>query len=1033
MGSFDQQDTAARVREIIKKTAARQISADVPRPLIGRMISVDLTRLRGSVWFPGDEQPIEVSIFANAVPGEWQHKARETLTNQNTGASEPAILDTFSRSVSNGWGVADLPSGATGVYILGTTATEYSVDGSQGIHHHANHNVLRSTRLPVSYDEFDITIAKMTISGNPAVSNWEQGVRARYVDASNFVMARVFRVSTGTSAIAISKVVAGVETISSVPTVSGVTDTSDIALRFQSDGATLRAKAWLAGTTEPANWDVTLAVDFLFAGAVELISRIPSSGGGETFPITFGFDGLSMPYPDGMFPPPAQSSSLVGYGSNVVVQRFNGILYVTHILNGGQFSFDFRSMGFSVITQKALDVTVNPTATVEIAGHPHETFINCIVSDTDLSDGHAIDFGPFTQYFAGPPEVGYMEVTVKIDSIGIKVYRFPVSPRWEFDHPGGPNDYDSWYRIVPAHSINDYSAQDADVDFDIAYKKTAYGNSTEFTDWPEIWFRLIKRGSEWTGLNATVTIRATNIQKGRSLGGRELFMQETRANPPEVKGYIGFHNAQHGFQDFDAYGIMDDFGRTTTNGWGRSDSSQTWSHSFNAEHYCDGNSGVIGVAVNFTGYRAVAASSALDCDMYFVQWVDVAPTGGHLQAGAMARFVDINNHYQIKVEFWTDLTIRIWFARFVAGAGFTIGGAGPAEMSYSAGQKIRCRIAIKGATLYGKVWDYNAVEPEAWDRIHVDGTPFMSSGAFGFRTVTEASNTNTKPYLVHVDEVRAKLTPQVYDNNGSQWHTGPWRSGSLRIAQDLQKTFQTDGRIVWNGTHVLWDGYLRFTGVGLHRYGLNTGRTSCLMPVSGATVPIFPNDGVGATTASVTSSGIPLAVGQSLWVGIPPGIHWDYLEEYLFIVDSTRNKQYQVPEWAVMIASRDNTNLPEIRLGNGESLDKWRAIPFATNWTDFGGGFETGAYRREMNNTVRLRGLIKNTANNLATGTMFTLPVGFRPATAAKLVIALSTQAGSGGFSRISIGTGGAVGADAHFSGGGAGFISLDGITYNLD
>lgn len=1031
MGSFDQQETAVRVRDIIKRAASRQIGIDVPRPLIGRMISVDLTRLRGSVWFPGDEQPIEVSIFANAVPGEWQHKANTIQTNQGTGASEPAISDTFTRVVSNGWGVADLPTGATGVYILGSTATEYSVDGSQGIHHHPNYNIVRRNRLPVSYVDFDVTVLKCTTSGSATVSNWEQGIRARFVDDSNYVMVRIFRTSAGPVTIAISEVVAGVETVSSFPTVSGVTKTSDVAIRFRGTGVTLEAKAWLAGAAEPANWNVTLGTSFLFAGGVELISLIPSSGGGETFPITFGFDGFSMPYPDGIFPPVQQPSSLVGFGSNVVVQKFNGVLYVTHILNGGQFSFDFRSMGFSIITQKALDVTVNPTATVEIAGSPHETFINCVVSDADLPDGHAIDFGPFTQYYAGPPEVGYMEVTIKIDSIGIKVYRFPVSPRWEFDHPGGPNDYDSWYRIIPTHTINDYSAQDADVDFDIAYKKTAYGNSTEFQDWPEIWFRVIKRGSEWTGLNATVTIRATNIQKGRSLGGRELFMQETRANPPEVKGFIGFHNAQHGFQDFDAYGIQDDFGRVTTEGWGRSDSSQTWSHSGPEVHYCDGDTGVIAVAANFTGYRAIAASSTLDCDMYFVQWVDAAPTGGHLQAGAVARFVDTSNHYQIKIEFWTDLTIQIWFARFVGGSGFTIGGSGVAEMSYVAGQKIKCRVAIKGATLYGKVWDYNAVEPEAWDRVHLDGTPFMSSGAFGFRTVTESSNTNTKPYLVHVDEVRAKLSPQVYDNNGSQWHTGPWRSGGLRLAQDLQKTYLPDNRVVWNGTHVLWDGYLRFTGVGLHRYGLNTGRSSCLMPVSGLTVPIFPNDGVGATTATVTSNGIPLSVGQSLWVGIPPGVNWDYLEEYLFIVDSTRNKQYQVPEWAVLIASRDSSNLPELRLGTGEVLDTWRAPTMINNWTHWGSPYAEPGYRREQNNIVRFKGLVKNTVSGTAVTTMFVLPVGFRPLF--EQIHIVQSAGGGEGHSRLQLSQNGNVGPVSHQGNGGASYLSLEGVTFNID
>ena len=53
----------------------RQVPLHDVRLRVVRVMSVDLPRLRAVVWFPNDEQPIEVKLLSSVIPGDWQHKS----------------------------------------------------------------------------------------------------------------------------------------------------------------------------------------------------------------------------------------------------------------------------------------------------------------------------------------------------------------------------------------------------------------------------------------------------------------------------------------------------------------------------------------------------------------------------------------------------------------------------------------------------------------------------------------------------------------------------------------------------------------------------------------------------------------------------------------------------------------------------------------------------------------------------------------------------------------------------------------------
>lgn len=214
-------------------------------------------------------------------------------------------------------------------------------------------------------------------------------------------------------------------------------------------------------------------------------------------------------------------------------------------------------------------------------------------------------------------------------------------------------------------------------------------------------------------------------------------------------------------------------------------------------------------------------------------------------------------------------------------------------------------------------------------------------------------------------------TKTSYFNN-VLWDTGPWRSSELRTATDLQKTWTHSGLFSFDGTNIKWTGNILLDGIGRMRNGLTAGKATISCPSSG-TIPVMGRD---STTVTCTGSGIPLAVGQSLWCGIPPGQGNADIKGFLFLVEGD-TAEYHLPEWAVLIAARGSSGaIPDIQLGNGDKLDAWRAPTLQNSWVNWGLEHAPAGYMMNDSNLVVLRGLIKSGT----AGTVFTLPAGFRPA-----------------------------------------------------
>lgn len=689
------------------------------------------------------------------------------------------------------------------------------------------------------------------------------------------------------------------------------------------------------------------------------------------------------------------SSSVVGYGSIVAVENLNGKSYITSVLTGGILQFDPALLNARIAAQEATEIAADLAGQPKaLPGKPTEAFINYHISDPNLTIGGSIDFGPFTNITPGTMPNGYIEVTVQLAVGAAKTYKFTVNPNLDFNHPGAPGGqaaaYDAWFRVLPEHSITENGFVTYDFDLDVTLKQTAYGNTDNFANYPELWFRIVKQSSTYTGLDANVTIRSNFLQRGRSLGGRQLAMQQTRGSGPFIKGYLGFHNAGMLWIDKDNATVFDNFGRFTQSGWGLTDSAPGtgWAvlEGVASTFSTNLNSGAINNPSNTRSTIGIPFGTGTAIDIYnftYAVSINALPTGAELQLGSHVRYnTGTNTRYTFKVVINTNQTVFLNIQKTLTGtttdvvSNFTVPG-----LTYNAFDTLIVRFKCFGTSLAMKVWKDGTQEPEAWHITATDSN-ITTGGAVTLFSQPGGANTNTKPYLTLFLWMYTQVQAESVRNDTIQWHTGPYRSGLLRQANDVQKTWTHDGTFEWDGSHIKWSGTIYLAGIGRHRNGIQNGRMDIAYP-DGAFIQVWQDN----RSEWVGPSGLLLGPGHSLWYALQPGTGWTEKQDtdpYFFIVDSEKNLyDFCIPEWAVLIAVRppeptgNNPTRYGIRLGNGETLDAWRSVTPNAGWTNRGSGFTVLGFKMINQDTMILGG--ECTGNPVTTPQLATLPAGYRP------------------------------------------------------
>jgi len=119
--------------------------------------------------------------------------------------------------------------------------------------------------------------------------------------------------------------------------------------------------------------------------------------------------------------------------------------------------------------------------------------------------------------------------------------------------------------------------------------------------------------------------------------------------------------------------------------------------------------------------------------------------------------------------------------------------------------------------------------------------------------------------------------------------------------------------------------------------------------------------------------------------------------------------------------------------GDADALEPWKPLAFVSPWASFGGGYPSGAFRKDQHGRVFLRGLVHKEPGAPALGDVIAvLPAGYRPPGTCVFSPTTSGPNPAGTDSRLQVLASGEIQWIAGASGE-ADFTSLDSISFWTD
>ncbi|MEU2730121.1 hypothetical protein ABZ650_20630 [Streptomyces griseoviridis] len=209
--------------------------------------------------------------------------------------------------------------------------------------------------------------------------------------------------------------------------------------------------------------------------------------------------------------------------------------------------------------------------------------------------------------------------------------------------------------------------------------------------------------------------------------------------------------------------LADSFSRTSTSGWGTSDSGLAWSSvgGGSATDYTvsGGYASHVLSTVNDTRRTGIAAPGP-DFDIYCDMTASAAATGDSLYGAVCARMLDANNMYMLRAEFTTSGSLLVTVRKMVGGTQTQLGSSYTAPVGYSPGTFVRFRFQGVGGALRAKVWRVGDGEPGVWN-VDTTDTSLTAPAQIGTRSVRVTGNTNAASVEVRYDTFEV-VNPQTY-------------------------------------------------------------------------------------------------------------------------------------------------------------------------------------------------------------------------------------------------------------------------------
>lgn len=203
----------------------------------------------------------------------------------------PYAVDTFTRSVTGGWGSAEIG----GAWTRSGSATPFSVDGAGRIRMASAGSGPGATLAGVSSADTEVRVEVAT--DKPATGGGTYLTVVPRVVSGNEYYVDVRLLSTGGVSLTLGRL-AGSETVLQARTVTGLTHQAGTTMQvrvqaFGTSPTTLRAKVWRTGTAEPAAWTASVtdpAPALQVPGGIGLRTYLSRSA--TNAPVVAAFDDL---------------------------------------------------------------------------------------------------------------------------------------------------------------------------------------------------------------------------------------------------------------------------------------------------------------------------------------------------------------------------------------------------------------------------------------------------------------------------------------------------------------------------------------------------------------------------------------------------------------------------------------------------------------------------------------------------------------------------------------------------------------------
>jgi hypothetical protein len=179
--------------------------------------------------------------------------------------------------------------------------------------------------------------------------------------------------------------------------------------------------------------------------------------------------------------------------------------------------------------------------------------------------------------------------------------------------------------------------------------------------------------------------------------------------------------------------VVDSFTRTVSNGWGTSDTGQTWT----ANSAMSVSSGTAKVALSGSGTNisyflgAAGTPVAQDIDVVYSISISAVPVGGTWVSAAYLRYVDPNNFNRMHMEFRPDGTVSVKINVHGAGISTDVGESLATGATFTVGQKVWVRTQAIGPYLRVKVWNGAKTDEPLLFQVNAQSGA-ARGGGFGF-------------------------------------------------------------------------------------------------------------------------------------------------------------------------------------------------------------------------------------------------------------------------------------------------------------